>query len=409
MSFRSSRLRRRRHPSHQQYEELQQQDEQRHVHNNEPYHRHQPDQQHGRQRHERRRHTRGRNSSHCLNDETGAVPQQQHTRNSLTGTSNTDAREIIRRIQDLSYVYEYYQGRQRRRRRQPNDGANFYEYFDESASHYWNHSTGDNNYYYEYARYDNESHFGGFVPMMNRACRFLFHCFLLLSTSISSYAIFYCGYAMPRKFVTRQLYFDYSNEQHNYNNTLTAIALVDLTKQNDVSWQAMIEDVTSPYTQRALIPLSSYFIELVLDLPESDSNKQGGMFGIHTEILSMVAKKQPIEQNHNWNEAAKTNTEITKLNRTMKVLAMSRRSSRFPHSSHWITLIEKFCLIVPLLIHSAEESKTVSVFAFRHYFESMEYPLVRTTKTETLCIKISKAQLYSNKFLFFCMISIRLL
>ena len=86
-----------------------------------------------------------------------------------------------------------------------------------------------------------------------------------------------------------------------------------------------------------------------LDLPESEKNRDLGMFGVMVELRSS--------------------------NGTL--LASSLRSTRFPHESHWIATVRKAVCIVPLMLGAVSESRRVLVPTYRFFVESEALPLVR--------------------------------
>jgi Putative adipose-regulatory protein (Seipin) len=142
----------------------------------------------------------------------------------------------------------------------------------------------------------------------------------------------------------------------------SATATVDLFARH-VSWEAFHPSVIPPPVaqKRLLQPRQAYYIELSLTLPASNRNQHGaGMFGVHTQLLS-------------------SSSSSSNNNNSTCLLAMSRRSARFPHESSWIQVIRNIFLLPALLVGAMEESRSVTVLAFRHYTESKDLPLVRCT------------------------------
>jgi seipin len=88
-----------------------------------------------------------------------------------------------------------------------------------------------------------------------------------------------------------------------------------------------------------LAPGQRYFFELVLTLPESDINKQLGVFMVKVELRSV--------------------------DRTL--LASSKQHSMLPYESSIVTLFRKTMLILPLAFGLMSETKSVTLLLFDHY------------------------------------------
>ena len=117
------------------------------------------------------------------------------------------------------------------------------------------------------------------------------------------------------------------------------------------SWEAIQSDVL-PKARTDVGVLTSgreHYIEVALDLPESQVNLDAGLFGVFVELQSSNGTK----------------------------LAVSMRSSRMPYQSSFISTIKKSVLLVPFLIGALHETKTIVVPSFRHLVESSSLPLVR--------------------------------
>jgi Putative adipose-regulatory protein (Seipin) len=317
--------------------------------------------------------------------------------------------------------------------------------------------------------------FMGFIPMLRRVVSYLLQMYTLLTISAISYYIMYHCYVMPRRYVDRPLYFDYSNAQSyehkrnnqqqkdgtNYRNRNSfdytyagddyvsdemtastptiATAIVDLTKYHDIAWDVhYIDTVSGPDTRRTLDPYQSYYIEIILHLPDTNTNRIGGMFGIRTELYTKstieendIRQMKPhvektdsnnvVDRDHeqchitskgniqskciydstsssaipslNQDQKEQENSEngfeihpnvegrtssSSSLSHSSKLqlLASSHRSSMYPYVTSWIDQMQKVLFLVPLLLNSFDESKTVHIFTFRHYIESLDYPLV---------------------------------
>lgn len=236
-----------------------------------------------------------------------------------------------------------------------------------------------------YSVYEQEE-FGGIIPFLIRQIKRLLKILALLSLSLISYHVFYLS-AMPSFSVSVPIYFDYTGQpasslstnfetyKGKEKNTLpTPWASADLFATHN--WDVIeTEDIVPiPHTsQRLLVSNRAYFMELILALPESDTNRDlTGIFGVKVELAS----------------------------RNGTVLAVSRRSARFPHQSRWISTLQKLVLLVPLMVGAMEESKYILVPVFRNYVESSDHPLVSHRKnccfseisclfTRSLCISLS--------------------
>jgi hypothetical protein len=204
--------------------------------------------------------------------------------------------------------------------------------------------------------------FGGVLPFVLRLLKTILLSGLLLTVSLASYWMCYQA-AMPSRHSSKLLYFDYTGStlprlmaakvpflpvEDSESSYQGPWALVDLFSKQP-HWEAFSHEILPPPTTstRLLQPKQDYYIEIVLDLPESEHNQMLGMFGVVTELYSRNGTK----------------------------LALSRRSMRIPHESHWISVVRKMALLAPLLIGAMEETRTVTVPSFRHIVESLDLPL----------------------------------
>jgi hypothetical protein len=220
--------------------------------------------------------------------------------------------------------------------------------------------------------------FMGVFPFLGRVFKTLAIGSILLVISGGSYALFYQA-AMPSLSAAHPLFFDYTGPLNpsflgksnppplDYTGVFTSTfygklynnhtkdqrpepwAVVDLFARHS-SWEALQTDVLpQPIAEHRLLKAKQpYFIEVVLTLPDSNLNREPGMFGVVTELYS-----------HNGTQ-----------------LAVSRRSTRFPHQSPWITTVRKIFCLIPLLLGAVDEARTVVVPSFRHFVESSGHPLV---------------------------------
>jgi hypothetical protein len=212
-----------------------------------------------------------------------------------------------------------------------------------------------------------EGAFVGVIPILKRAFVRLVHGLVLLLSSMLIYALFYF-LVMPGHHATEVIYFDYSGMgkhsapvcenvpigptiEHATATTEQSFpwAVADLFTRHS-QWEAFHDGVVpKPLTQsRILGQRTSYYIEVALELPESDINRENGMFGVKVDLLSSDGTS----------------------------LASSIRSARLPQESQWISVIRKTVWLVPLLLGVVDESVTVLVPSYRHFVESTDKPLV---------------------------------
>lgn len=128
-------------------------------------------------------------------------------------------------------------------------------------------------------------------------------------------------------------------------------AVVDLFSQQD-QWVAHHPSIMPPAKSKTrMLPRGTHhYIEVLLDLPESELNRNMGMFGVLVELQSS--------------------------NKTM--LASSMRSARFPHESKWIAVTRKIICIVPIMLGALQETRRLLIPSFRFFVESKALPLVCT-------------------------------
>lgn len=213
-----------------------------------------------------------------------------------------------------------------------------------------------------------EDAFIGFVPLVKRFVTILGILVAVLCSSIVTYSLFY-WVVMPGHHATETLFFDYSGvakhpvPSYNGVNIEEGSPLQPLVDQFQYSpwavadlfakhsqWEHFDDEIIpKPITQsRVLKEKKPYFLEVVLDLPESETNRRTGIFGVYVELQSNDGKK----------------------------LASSIRAGRLPHESLWVSTVRKIIWLGPLLVGAVEESRRIVVPSFRHFVESPESPLV---------------------------------
>ena len=150
------------------------------------------------------------------------------------------------------------------------------------------------------------------------------------------------------------------------------IAVVDLFSNHDF-WEHYHPDII-PQPKKETHVLKSgapHFLEVILDLPESETNTgKIGMFSVVVDLHS--------------------STTIDSSEKTAKLLASSTRTARMPHESVWISVVRKAVCILPHLLGAIPESRKVVVNSYRFFTESEEFPLRYVTVR--LLVSPQKAQ-----------------
>jgi hypothetical protein len=216
--------------------------------------------------------------------------------------------------------------------------------------------------------------FGGIIPFLGYLLKTIFLGSLLATVSLASYAAFYQR-AMPNLVASERLYFDYSapsslplplslSQSHSLKlfsrgasvvesgRFIVPRASLDLFAQHsawnvgELSCESVLPRPKVRGT-RLLQSQQSYFFEIQLVLPDSEANKNAGMFTVVTELYSSNGTH----------------------------LALSARSARYPHRTPWISTTRQLVWLVPLLTGAAEEVTIIVLSPYRHYVESEEFPL----------------------------------
>ena len=207
-----------------------------------------------------------------------------------------------------------------------------------------------------------------FIVWVIKTCLFLF--FLLL-LSISIYSILWGTIMRGLDVKSRRVYFDYS--PGGSGNNVMPTAILDLRSMKNAPWSHHLcgdelacqssspigeyacdsndhESITNSVGEEnnetvvenpILAPGQRYFIELVLTLPESEINKQLGVFMVKVDLRSA--------------------------DRTL--LASSKQHSMLPYESSIVTLFRKTMLILPLAFGLMSETRTVTLLSFDHYMD----------------------------------------
>lgn len=204
----------------------------------------------------------------------------------------------------------------------------------------------------------------GLIPLIWNIIKLVAIGSIILFLSAAIYMVFYYA-AMPPRAATEALYFDYTQPaelafpsmQSTHTSCAHPLASIDLFASHD-SWEAIAtNDILPPpkAKEQLLVSGRAYYIETLLELPDTPLNRLSGMFGVVTELYAS--------------------------NGTM--LAVSRRSARYPYSSPWIETLNKLLRIGGILLGAMKESKTITVSSFSHFVESPALPLVRASSRMT--------------------------
>jgi hypothetical protein len=210
-----------------------------------------------------------------------------------------------------------------------------------------------------------------FIAWIVKTCLFLF---TLLLLSIGIYSFIWGTIMRGLDVKSHKVYFDYSPGGY-ANNVAVPTAIVDLRSMKNSPWshscgEQVSDQSPSPsgeYTclnndsemisysvgqehnitdveNSILAPGQRYFFELILTLPESDINKQLGVFMVKVELLSA--------------------------NRSL--LATSKQPSMLPYESSIVTIFRKTMLILPLAFGVMSETRTVTLLTFDHYTDGSD-------------------------------------
>jgi hypothetical protein len=204
-----------------------------------------------------------------------------------------------------------------------------------------------------------------FIAWVLKTCIFLF---TLLLLSIGIYSFIWGTIMRGLDVKSHRVYFDYSPGGYANNNVGVPTAIVDLRSMKNSPWShscgeqvydqspsveyrclnndsEMIsysvgaENNVTDVETSILSPGQRYFFELVLTLPESDINKQLGVFMVKVELLSA----------------------------DRSLLATSKQPSMLPYESSIVTIFRKTMLILPLAFGVISETRTVTLLSFDHY------------------------------------------
>ena len=230
----------------------------------------------------------------------------------------------------------------------------------------------------------------GLIPMLMKVIHWLVTGTLVLTLSFLTYFVFYRA-VMPAPAASEPLYFDYTqtatptfvysphqSDDIDAKNPTTCFhpwAAIDLFAKH-TAWDAIATNDVLPKPKaqtRVLDAGHAYYIETLLELPESHFNRNSGMFGVVVELWSSNGK----------------------------MLAVSRRSTRFPNASPWIDVMYKFVRILGFLVDALKETKVIVLSSFSNFVESPDLPLVSLLTCQLLCAFGFAFFLIDNNFVHF--------
>lgn len=231
------------------------------------------------------------------------------------------------------------------------------------------------------------------VPRIKQTLYIILSLLILLAISSCTYCTFYYFY-IPPNYASVPIYFDYNKNSQGYSsneevfqdrtcNSSGRKFSIPNCKENDIDkqsnklkppptaiidlfaghtqWQAIVPDVepvpkskildteVSTMSQKARILQSKqqYFFDILLTLPESDINRDLGMFTVEVDLRS--------------NDGV--------------LLATASRSSMLPYESSFLSFAKQTFLMIPYLLGAISQTRTVSLKCFDRFTESFEYPL----------------------------------
>lgn len=163
------------------------------------------------------------------------------------------------------------------------------------------------------------------------------------------------------------------------------VAVVDLFSNHN-SWQHYHPDIVpQPKREKRVLKKGApHYIEIVLDLPESNTNRE--KIGIFSVVVDLQSSSSGISKTKIYDDITTTGTTTTRT----KLLASSTRTTRMPHESFWISVVRKFICIIPHVLGAIPESRRVVVPSYRFFVESEEFPLRYVTVR--LLVSPEKAQ-----------------
>ena len=205
-----------------------------------------------------------------------------------------------------------------------------------------------------------------FIIWIIKACLILFSILIL---SIGTYAIIWNVIMQGLDVKSRPIFFDYNHDE-----SIMPTGIVDMRSTKSAPWvHACVESTSSnnngdvcangdiskmstnhykdtdknekdvSYSEDSILTSGQrYFFELSLTLPESEINKQLGVFMVNVHLKSS--------------------------DRTL--LATSKQHSMLPYESTLVSLFRKTMLILPLASGLLSETRTITLLSFDHYIDA---------------------------------------
>ncbi|KAL7541958.1 hypothetical protein ACHAXR_011386 [Thalassiosira sp. AJA248-18] len=180
--------------------------------------------------------------------------------------------------------------------------------------------------------------------------------FALLILSFGSYGLIWGVIMRGLEVQSRPIFFDYSPGE-----ALMPTGIVDLRSTKSAPWvlttcgEALgssslsgdacangVDGIDRSNDSEILIPGQKYFLELTLTLPESEVNRQLGVFMVKVDLKSG----------------------------DRSLLASSNQHSMFPYESSMVSLFRKAMLILPLASGLLSETRAITLLCFDNYVDS---------------------------------------
>ena len=220
-------------------------------------------------------------------------------------------------------------------------------------------------------RFDEQAHFWffyGVVPLIKWVAKASSLVCFLLAMSIGTYAVIRGVIMRGLDVQSRQIFFDYSSAP---GGPMMPTGIVDLRSTKSAPWVhscAESVDHSSPVeyacidgdneityrvggeqdgnvSENAVLESGKrYFFELALTLPESDVNKQLGVFMVKVELRSA----------------------------DRSLLAFSKQHSLLPYESAFVSLFRKSMAIMPLACGILSETRTITLHVFDQYRDASD-------------------------------------
>jgi len=175
--------------------------------------------------------------------------------------------------------------------------------------------------------------FFGIVPFFILIAKACFLTFALLMFSVGTYVALWSLVMKGQEVNHRPLFFDYSLG--------TPVGIVDLRSEKTWTYSPSCAENATHSKSPILDPGSKYFFEVSLTLPESNINKQVGVFMVKVDL--------------------KSNDGL--------LMATSKQHSMLPYESDMVSLFRRTMLILPLSSRIIPETRTINLLCFDNYLD----------------------------------------